>query len=315
MGTPPTESSPGGERLEALYHRAQERIWDGREVLAACLERHGGVRIDPERRAPLARLLRVMHAGELAAWRVSAALAAGLDDPAASMAATAQAHDEARHYYVMGDYLRHLDPEVGSLPPRSHAFIRQVARARDPVRMLLGMQLMVEPVALTLFHELRRNAVEPVLCDLLRFYERDEARHVAVGRYLLPDHVARLSRVALAGVWAWQIRMYMREVDCVGELSETMQALGIEPREVLRLGQARQLRASNAIVEQLDRGLPITEFFLRLGYIRFEVEFPAESPAPPVLTRLRRGLRAAWTGEAPWPAVAEADIALLEDVD
>ena len=74
--------------LEKVYHRGQERIWDGRDVLGELVREVGPVSLpDAERRA-LQRILYLILWGELAAWRVSADLAAHLDSHESRLAAT-----------------------------------------------------------------------------------------------------------------------------------------------------------------------------------------------------------------------------------
>ena len=68
----------------------------------------------------------------------------------ARMAATSQAHDEARHYYVMKDYLQLLGHVPESIDKHADEFLESILRADTTAKMLLGMQLMVEPMALTL---------------------------------------------------------------------------------------------------------------------------------------------------------------------
>ena len=85
-------------KLERLYQIAQSRSWNGKEVLADLLKRHGGIQVEPHQRGPLARVFSIILWGELAAWVISADLAERLDDVEAKMAATSQAFDEARHF-------------------------------------------------------------------------------------------------------------------------------------------------------------------------------------------------------------------------
>src|SRR5690606_13391912 len=53
---------------------------------------------------------------------------------------------------------------------------------------LLGMQVMVEGLALAAFGVTRNNVLEPLLKDLTDHVIRDEARHVAYGVLSLSDH-------------------------------------------------------------------------------------------------------------------------------
>ena len=54
------------------------------------------------------------------------------------------------------------------------------------------MQLIVESVAVTLFRSVAKAGVEPVLSELMPYFERDEARHVGLGVLYLPTLLAAL---------------------------------------------------------------------------------------------------------------------------
>ena len=94
--------------LAELYHKGQKNIWDGKDYLQECVEKHGGVKLTENNTEAIRNIFSVILYGELAAWKISSALAVGLEDNDARMAATSQAHDEARHFYVMHDYLELL---------------------------------------------------------------------------------------------------------------------------------------------------------------------------------------------------------------
>ena len=120
------------DKLERLYHIGQNNIWDGKQVLAELIARHGQPKLPPEQRDAALKLLSILLWGELAAWAISADLAERIDDVEAKMAATSQAHDEARHFYVLRDYLR-----VGELPP----FPRVEANTSVPSGAYMGSRL------------------------------------------------------------------------------------------------------------------------------------------------------------------------------
>ena len=94
------------DRMRNIYHRGQSLAWNGTEVLESLLAKHGGSPHRPALEGPLARVFGPVLWGELAAWSVAAQLADRLEPLEAKMAATSQAHDEARHFYVMHDYLK-----------------------------------------------------------------------------------------------------------------------------------------------------------------------------------------------------------------
>src|SRR4051812_29180598 len=174
-------------RCERIYHLGQELAWDGKDILASLLKLHGGIRLAPEKAEALKSVFSIIMWGELAAWKISAQLADRLVPLEAKLAATSQAHDEARHFYVMHDYLSALGYVPEPMGPAPQALLDTVLGTDNLLYKLLGMQLMIETMALSIFQAVRESQVEPVLCELLKYYERDEARHVGLGVQYIPD--------------------------------------------------------------------------------------------------------------------------------
>lgn len=179
-------------KLERLYHIGARQAWDGKKVLADLLAKHGGVRLPTEKKRALAEIFSTILWGELAAWSISADLALQLEDVEAKMAATSQVFDEARHFYVMRDYLLALDVEVPPLDGYTHTVLTELLETDRLVDKLLGMQLIVESVAVTLFRSVAQAGVEPVLSELMPYFEKDESRHVGLGVLYLPKLLAKL---------------------------------------------------------------------------------------------------------------------------
>lgn len=287
-------------KLERLYHQGQRLAWDGKAVLQDLVARHGPVELDERSRKAVRRIFAVILWGELAAWKISAKLSDELEPLDAKLAATAQAHDEARHFYVMHDYLELVGELPRSLMPRTSQLLARVLDAPDTARMLLGMQLIIEPLALTLFSLVQQRKVEPVLDELMVYFERDEARHVALGVLYLPEVLRRLPLPKKAELAAWQLRSYLLQLDILKELEGDLVALGIDPREALRKARKKQIQATHLLAEELGRDLPITELFLRVVDFRSELDFPTGG-------NVRRGRRERWG------AALKAALAGLED--
>ncbi len=232
-----------GEKLRSIYHRGQELAWDGRSVFAAALAKHGPIRLDERRRQALGRVFEVILWGELAAWRISAELAAEITPLEAKMAATAQAHDEARHFYVIHDYLEALGHHPTRLHVTSQRVLDLVLDTPVLAHKLLGMQLMVETTALAIFSHVRERGIEPVLCELLSYFERDEARHVGLGIQYLPELVRPMSRAEALAMLAFQSDILFWEVAALKVLEPDLLALGIRPQALLRRAKEKQLGA------------------------------------------------------------------------
>jgi hypothetical protein len=201
------EAKAKNERLERLYHVGHKQAWDGKQVLADLLKKHGGIRIAPQKKEALAQIFSTILWGELAAWSISADLALQLEDTEAKMAATSQVFDEARHFYTMRDYLLALDCEVPPLDGYTHAVLTELLDTTRLIDKLLGMQLIVESVAVTLFKTVAQARVEPVLSDLMPYFERDEARHVGLGVLYLPRLLANIGTLEAARLKVLQLKI------------------------------------------------------------------------------------------------------------
>jgi hypothetical protein len=221
-------------RLRRIYAKAGEQLWDGPAVFRDAVHRHGGIQLDPERRRALAHPIATLMWGELGAWLVSAELAQRLEDPDARMAASSQVFDEARHFYVLRDYLALLHVPVPPIDPYFAGAVRALLATSDLTLKLFAMQILAEGTAQAVFDFLARARVEPVLSEILPYIERDEARHVGLGILHLPARLERLSPRAR--------RRLVGRVHALGALFaaatvrgvEHYRRLGTDPRELFR---------------------------------------------------------------------------------
>jgi len=280
-------------KLERIYHQGQDKIWDGKELLARLIEEHGGIHLPPEKAHALSQIFAVILWGELAAWKISAQLATELEPLEAKMAATSQAHDEARHFYTMYDYLEMIGDVPTAVGPSTQRVLLGVLQAKTLAQRLTGMQLMIEPMALTLFSIMRKSELEPVLAELMVFYERDEARHVALGVLHLPKLLKMMTPLEAAEYWSWQFGEYWAQLKMLKELEPHFEELGISAHYVAKRGRDKQIRAMQALIEELGFDLKVQEVFLRFFDARIEWLFPHESAKHSVREQLRRSLQAA----------------------
>jgi len=219
-----------GRILNNVYHKSQSHIWDGKQVLADLVTQHGPINL--ENKESMSRILSLVLWGELAAWNVSAHLAGSFNDLESKLAATSQAHDESRHYYVLKDYMDASGCKIIKPSKASQKMIKHVMTTQNDAKKILGMHLMVEPIALTIFRQLRVSNVEPVLCNLLRYFEIDEARHVALGVHHLPIIMEKMNAPQILDVGMWQMRMLFLEVDGLREMSQYFVECGVDPKRL-----------------------------------------------------------------------------------
>ena len=221
-------------RLERLYHLTHEHAWDGPSVLGGLVDTHGppGRGMDPTTRRALLDVSTLLLWGELAAWNISADLALGIDDADAKMAATAQVFDEARHFYVLRDYVLALsgDEPLRPLGGIARRLLAMVLEADTLAKKLVGMQLLFETNAVVMFRRIADQRVCPILTELLPYFERDESRHVGLGVLYLPRLIERMDRAEAAATVAFHARCLTLLIGGGFVLRAQFEALRLDPR-------------------------------------------------------------------------------------
>jgi len=282
------EEARRADRLRGIYHRGQEQAWDGREVLPQLLEKHGGIHVTPEVKEALARIFSVIMWGELAAWKVSGQLAVDIEPLEPKMAATSQAFDEARHFYVMYDYLKALGVTPYRMEKSQEAFLELVLRQKDVRLKLVGMQLMVETTALTIFQMVRETGCEPVLCELLPFFEKDEARHVGLGVQYLPSALRGIGVAGLARVTAYEVQLVFWELQALADMEKALAVLGIRAQELVRVGFKKQLQANDLMWDAFGRkDRPVSTLISRAITTACEARFPPDDARGSLFARAK----------------------------
>ena len=156
----------------------------------------------------------------------------------------------------------------------------------------LGMQIMIEGLALGAFGTMRQETKEPLLAELLRYVITDEARHVHYGVVALRDHY----RDVPASVrreredWAYEIVVLMRNRFLAHEFYEEYYA-HVVPRKVWDEGvlasglmEAFRRRMFRRLIPNLKRiGLlsdRIRPHYAALGLLDYEHEKAAPDLTP-----------------------------------
>ncbi len=143
-----------------------------------------------------ASISQFMH-GEQGAMLVAAKIVETVPWIDAKYYAATQTMDEARHTEVFAKY---LDLKVGETYPMSPFLEEQITALLEDSRWdiaYLGMQIVIESLALAAFGDMLRRTSEPLLHKLLRYVMSDEARHVAFGVLTLKELYAGLSEAEL----------------------------------------------------------------------------------------------------------------------
>src|SRR5512136_878086 len=147
--------------------------------------------------------------------------------------AATQVMDEARHVEVFAKYLD--DKLSGHYPINAHLRLLLddiIADSRWDMTYL-GMQIMVEGLALAAFGFMHQMTTEPLLKQLLRYVMSDESRHVAFGVLSLQEYYAQLSAGELRErqEFAFEAAVRMRDRFLQQEVWERM---GVDVKEAVK---------------------------------------------------------------------------------
>src|SRR3954463_14701364 len=148
--------------------------------------------------------------------------------------AATQVMDEARHVEVFAKY---LDEKLsGHYPINAHLelLLDDILADSRWDMTYLGMQIMVEGLALAAFGFMHQMTTEPLLKQLLRYVMSDEARHVAFGVISLQEFYSQLTAAEIRErqEFAFEAAVRMRDRFLQQEVWER---LGVDVREMVHV--------------------------------------------------------------------------------
>jgi hypothetical protein len=148
--------------------------------------------------------------------------------------AATQVMDEARHVEVFAQY---LDTKLsGHYPINAHLRMLLddiIADSRWDMTYL-GMQIMVEGLALAAFGFMYQLTTEPLLKKLLRYVMSDEARHVAFGVLSLKEYYEQLTLAEIQERQEFAFEAAIRMRDRFLQ-QEVWDRLGVNPADIIGL--------------------------------------------------------------------------------
>jgi hypothetical protein len=152
--------------------------------------------------------------------------------------AATQVMDEARHVEVFAKY---LDEKLsGAYPVNAHLRMLLddiVADSRWDMTYL-GMQIMVEGLALAAFGFMHQLTTEPLLKQLLRYVMSDEARHVAFGVLSLKEYYGELTTAELRERQEFAFEAAVRMRDRLMQ-QEVWERMGVPVKDAIQVVQER----------------------------------------------------------------------------
>ena len=148
--------------------------------------------------------------------------------------AATQVMDEARHVEV---FARYLDEKLGyqyRINENLKGILDDILRDPRWDIAYLGMQIMVEGLALAAFGMMHQVTTEPLLKKLLRYVMSDEARHVAFGVLSLQEYYQQLSAAEIRErqEFAFEAAVRMRDRFLQQEVWERM---GVDVKDAVKV--------------------------------------------------------------------------------
>jgi hypothetical protein len=143
--------------------------------------------------------------------------------------------DEARHVEVFAKY---LDTKLsGHFPMNVHLgmLLDDIINDSRWDMTYLGMQIMVEGLALAAFGFMHMMTLEPLLKQLLRYVMSDEARHVAFGVLSLKEYYAGLSDAEMMERQEFAFEAAVRMRDRMLFQKEVWEQFGVDPKLAITL--------------------------------------------------------------------------------
>ncbi len=206
--------------LRRLYEKAKEAQWNAASYLAwdtpvdpqaenvadQLIPIFGTPmwqKLDPKREIPLLRqhatsylLSNFLH-GEQGALLASSQIVCAVPSADAKLYAATQVVDEARHVEAYDRYLREKVELSYPISPHLRQLLDEILQERRWDMKYLGMQILVEGLALAAFGLIAQTANEPLIKQIVRMIVQDEARHVAFGVLSLEGIYADMSESEL----------------------------------------------------------------------------------------------------------------------
>jgi len=210
------EYEDGRDSLLKLYEKGKDRQWNGNDRIDWSLE------LDPENpqllpdeqiaifgsdvwnrmtaseRANLRRHLQAqqlsqfMH-GEQGALLCASKIVQQVPSIDAKFYAATQVMDEARHVEVYARLLHQKFELAYPITPTLKSLLDNVLSDARWDMTYLGMQVLIEGLALAAFASIRDHAKNPLAAAVNAYVMEDEARHVAFGRIALRDYYPQLT--------------------------------------------------------------------------------------------------------------------------
>ena len=148
----------------------------------------------------------ILH-GEQGALSLSASLCHILKDPGAQEYAANQTREEARHVTGFAKYIKARWQKPVAVGPALSDLLEELVQSELVWKKLVGMQMMVEGLAMGAFASFYQYSRDPLLTKLMQLVMTDEAFHHKFGKIWADrtiPHIKEEERIQIED-WAWEV--------------------------------------------------------------------------------------------------------------
>jgi len=173
----------------------------------------------------------ILH-GEQGALSLSASLCHILRDPGAQEYAANQTREEARHVTAFSRYVHARWGKPVTVGPALGNLLNELVSSPLVWKKLVGMQLLVEGLAMGAFATLYKEARDPLLRQTCQLVMTDEAFHHKFGKIWADRTIPKLSKSEheLIEDWAWQVfNILLYNLGSPDQKTFIYQAVGLDP--------------------------------------------------------------------------------------
>ncbi len=149
----------------------------------------------------------ILH-GEQGALALSASLCHVLKDPGAQEYAANQTREEARHVTAFSAYIKVRWGSPLPVGPTLANLLTEMVLAPEVYKKIVGMQMLVEGLAMGAFATLYQRSADPLMVKLCQLVMTDEAFHHKFGKIWADRTIPKLAKDEHALVEDWAVQCF-----------------------------------------------------------------------------------------------------------
>ena len=205
----------------------------------------------------------ILH-GEQGALSLSASLCNILKDPGAQEYAANQTREEARHVTGFSRYIQARWGKPVPCGPALRDLLVELVASPYAWKKLVGMQMMVEGLAMGAFATFYKYGRDPLMVKLMQLVMTDEAFHHKFGKIWADKTIPKVAEGEREQIedWSWQVfETLLYNLASPDQKQHIYQAVGLDPEWVQ--GAFMEAMTDEAIREEMQESTQIFRVLIK----------------------------------------------------